>query len=198
MSHTTWMIYGATGTTGTLIAETALRRGHQPVLAGRSAASLAALGKRLGLPWKAVGLDEPDQLQWAVSEVDAMLNAAGPFIATAPPLVAACLAAGTHYLDIAGEIPVLQHLFARDQAARERNIALIGGVGFGVVASNSTVAPRPFARAPWAGSPTRRSGLCLPAARVPFRLSAVFVQRGDAWKLAQAHFSIGVPNETLS
>src|SRR5262245_53880099 len=139
MSHTTWMIYGATGTTGTLIAEAALRRGHQPMLAGRSAASLAALGERLGLPWKAVSLDEPDQLQQAVSEVDAVLNAAGPFIATAPPLVEACLAAGTSYLDIAAEIPVLQHLFARDQVARERNIALIGGVGFGVVASNGLV-----------------------------------------------------------
>jgi short subunit dehydrogenase-like uncharacterized protein len=139
MSHTTWMIYGATGTTGTLIAEEAIRRGHQPVLAGRSAVSLAALGKRLDLPWTAIGLDEPDQLWRAVSDVDAVLNAAGPFIATAPPLVEACLAAGTHYLDIAGEIPVLQHLFARDQAARERNIALIGGVGFGVVASNGLV-----------------------------------------------------------
>src|SRR3954447_1589983 len=139
MSHSTWMIYGATGTTGTLIAEEAVRRGHQPVLAGRSAAALAALGKRLGLPWKAVSLDQPDQLQRAVSEVDAVLNAAGPFIATAPPLAQACLAAGTHYLDIAGEIPVLQHLFARDQAARARNISLIGGVGFGVVASNVLV-----------------------------------------------------------
>ena len=37
MSHTTWMIYGATGTTGMLIAEEAIRRGHQPILAGRSA-----------------------------------------------------------------------------------------------------------------------------------------------------------------
>jgi short subunit dehydrogenase-like uncharacterized protein len=139
MSRRTWMIYGATGTTGTLIAEEAIRHGHRPVLAGRSAASLAALGKRLGLPWMAVGLDKPDQLQRAVSDVDAVLNAAGPFIATAPPLVQACLAAGTHYLDIAGEIPALQHLFARDQAARERNIALIGGVGFGVVATNGLV-----------------------------------------------------------
>src|SRR5262245_49255628 len=139
MSHTTWMIYGATGTTGTLIAEQAIRRGHQPVLAGRSASSLAALGKRLGLPWMAVGLDEPDQLWRAVSDLDAVLNAAGPFIVTAPPLVEACLAAQTHYLDIAGEIPALQHLFARDQVARERTTALIGGVGFGVVASNGLV-----------------------------------------------------------
>jgi short subunit dehydrogenase-like uncharacterized protein len=139
MSHTTWMLYGATGTTGTLIAEQAIRRGHHPILAGRSAASLAALGKRLGLPWIAVGLDEPEQLQRAVSDVDAVLNAAGPFIATAPPLVQACLAAQTHYLDIAGEIPTLQYLFAHDQLAREQNITMIGGVGFGVVASNGLV-----------------------------------------------------------
>jgi short subunit dehydrogenase-like uncharacterized protein len=137
MSHTTWMIYGATGTTGTLIAEEAIRRGHQPILAGRSAGTLASLGKRLDLPWVAVSLDEAGRLEQALSEVDVVLNAAGPFVATAPPLVQASLAAGTHYLDIAGEIPVLQHLFARDQAARERNIALIGGVG--VVASNGLV-----------------------------------------------------------
>jgi len=87
----------------------------------------------------AVGLDELGRLEQAVSGVDAVLNAAGPFVATAPPLVEACLAAGTHYLDIAGEIPTLQHLFARDQAARERNITLIGGVGFGVAASNGLV-----------------------------------------------------------
>src|SRR6185295_10247883 len=92
VSHTPWMIYGAAGATGTLIAEEAIRRGHQPILAGRSAEALAALGKRLGLPWRAVGLDEPDRLEQAVSEVDAVLNAAGPFIATAPPLVQACLA----------------------------------------------------------------------------------------------------------
>ena len=37
MSHTLWMIYGATGMTGTLIAEEAIHRGHQPLLVGRSA-----------------------------------------------------------------------------------------------------------------------------------------------------------------
>ena len=63
MSHTPWIIYGAAGTTGTLIAEEAIRRGHQPLLAGRSAESLASLGKRLGLPWLAIGLDEPGRLE---------------------------------------------------------------------------------------------------------------------------------------
>ena len=32
-----WMIYGANGYTGQLIAELAASRGHKPVLAGRSA-----------------------------------------------------------------------------------------------------------------------------------------------------------------
>jgi short subunit dehydrogenase-like uncharacterized protein len=139
MSDSTWMIYGAAGATGTLIAEEAVRRGHRPLLAGRSADSLAALGQRLNLPWMAVGLDEPERLRQAVAEVDAVLNAAGPFVTTAPPLVQASLAAGTHYLDIAGEIPALRSLYACDRAARERKIALIGGVGFGVVASNGLV-----------------------------------------------------------
>ncbi len=139
MPNTIWMIYGATGATGTLIAEEAVRRGHQPLLAGRSTESLAALGKRLGLPWLAVGLDEPGQLTRAVADVAAVLNAAGPFVATAPPLVQACLDAGTHYLDIAGEIPALQRLYARDEMARTKHVALIGGVGFGVMASNALV-----------------------------------------------------------
>jgi short subunit dehydrogenase-like uncharacterized protein len=139
MPRTTWMLYGAAGATGALIAEEAVRRGHQPLLAGRSAEPLASLGRRLGLPWMVVGLDEPDRLRRAAADVAAALNAAGPFITTTPPLVQACLASGTHYLDIAGEIPALQGLFARDQEARERKITLVGGVGFGVVASNSLV-----------------------------------------------------------
>ena len=123
MSHTTWMLYGATGATGTLIAEEAIRRGHQPLLAGRSAGSLASLGKRLGLPWLAVGLDEPDRLKQAVSDVEVVLNAAGPFITTAPPLVEACLAAGTHYLDLAGKFPLCSTSLPMTRR-RERAISL--------------------------------------------------------------------------
>ena len=32
-----WMIYGATGYTGQLVAQEAVKRGHKPLLAGRSA-----------------------------------------------------------------------------------------------------------------------------------------------------------------
>lgn len=136
MSQATWMIYGATGETGTLVAEEAVRRGQKPVLAGRSEHKLVPLAKRLGLPWVVVDLTDQTQLQKALSQVEVVLNLAGPFMATAPALVEAALATGTHYLDISGEIPVLQHLLARDEEARTRGVALIGGVGFGSVATN--------------------------------------------------------------
>lgn len=51
-------VYGATGYTGTLIAEQAVRRGHRPILAGRNAEKLRVLGKRLGLTWWAFPLGD--------------------------------------------------------------------------------------------------------------------------------------------
>ena len=41
-----WMIYGAYGYSGALLAEEAVKRGHRPLLAGRSAAKLAPLAAR--------------------------------------------------------------------------------------------------------------------------------------------------------
>jgi short subunit dehydrogenase-like uncharacterized protein len=53
------MLYGAAGYTGTLIAHHAHQRGHRPLLTGRNAPGVAALGERLGLPHQAVALDDP-------------------------------------------------------------------------------------------------------------------------------------------
>ena len=44
-----WMIYGANGYTGELMAREAARQGLQPVLAGRSEASVGSLAEELGL-----------------------------------------------------------------------------------------------------------------------------------------------------
>jgi hypothetical protein len=32
----------------------------------------------------------------------------------------------------------------------------------------------------------------------PFRLTAVFYRDGGEWRMVQAHFSLGVPNETFA
>ncbi|MFL5347776.1 MAG: saccharopine dehydrogenase family protein [Hyalangium sp.] len=128
-----WMLYGASGYTGQLIAEEAVRRGHRPVLAGRSREKLAPLAERLGLELAAVGLEEMRGLVSALEGLPLVLHAAGPFIRTSESMVQACLATRAHYLDITGEIPVFENTFHHDAEARARGIALMSGVGFDVV-----------------------------------------------------------------
>lgn len=43
-----WMIYGANGYTGRLVAEQAQREGLTPLLGGRNPAALHALGSQIG------------------------------------------------------------------------------------------------------------------------------------------------------
>jgi short subunit dehydrogenase-like uncharacterized protein len=130
------MLYGAAGYTGTLIAEHARQRGHQPLLAGRSAAAVTALAERLGLPYRELSLDDPATLTAALADVDLVLNAAGPFLHTAGPLAEACLRAGVHYLDIGNELQVFRALYDLDERARQAGITIMPGAGFGVIAAN--------------------------------------------------------------
>jgi short subunit dehydrogenase-like uncharacterized protein len=130
------MLYGAAGHTGALIAQHAQERGHRPLLAGRSAPAITALAGQLGLPYRALALDDPAALSAALSDVDLVLNAAGPFLHTAAPLAEACLRAGAHYLDIGNELQVFTALYDLHERACRAGVAIIPGVGFGVVATN--------------------------------------------------------------
>ncbi|HEV7763996.1 MAG TPA: saccharopine dehydrogenase NADP-binding domain-containing protein [Thermoanaerobaculia bacterium] len=130
-----WMIYGANGYTGELIAREAVRRGQHPVLAGRSAERVEALAKELGCESRVFDLDRPD-----LTDISLVLHCAGPFIHTSKPMVKACLAAGAHYLDITGEIAVFESVMRRDAEARERGVALLPGVGFDVVPTDCLAA----------------------------------------------------------
>lgn len=140
MSTSSWMIYGANGYTGTLIAEEAVRQGHRPLLSGRSQGKLAPIAERLGLKHIPIDLRDGSQLINSLDQVDLVLNAAGPFVYTATTIVAGCLKTGTSYVDISGEPLVLEGIFANDQEAREKGIALVPGVGFNVLASDCLAA----------------------------------------------------------
>lgn len=127
-----WLLYGAYGFTGRLIAEEAARRGSAPLLAGRDAGQLAALANTLGLPHRVLALDQPAALRAAAREVGVVVNAAAPFPDTAPPLIEACLDRGTHYLDISGELHHLRAMADLDARARAAGVAVLSGAGFGV------------------------------------------------------------------
>ena len=136
----TILIYGATGYTGTLLAEHALARGLRPILAGRDPDKLRPLARRLALESRAARLDEPERLRAALNGVAAAIHAAGPFSKTARPMAEACLATGVHYVDITGEISVLEALAARDAEARAAGIVLLPAAGFDVVPSDCLAA----------------------------------------------------------
>lgn len=130
-----WLIYGANGYTGELIAREAVRRGMRPVLAGRTRSTIEPLARELALPFRIFPVEEP-----ALQGIGAVLHCAGPFSRTSAPMVTACLAAGSHYLDITGEIAVFESVFQRRDEARRAGVALIPGVGFDVVPTDCLAA----------------------------------------------------------
>ena len=123
-----WLIYGANGYTGELIAREAAARGLRPILAGRDAAAVAALANELSFAHRSFPAQAP-----ALAEVSLVLNCAGPFSATAAPLMRACLELHAHYLDITGEIDVFEHAQTLSSAARTAGVVICPGVGFDVI-----------------------------------------------------------------
>lgn len=130
-------IYGAYGFTGELLAREAADRGHRPLLLGRRKGPLEALARELDTEFRVARLDDGRALREALSGVTAVIHAAGPFIETSPPMVAVCLDAGVHYLDVTGEVPVFEAIYQMDVRAREAGVLLLPGVGFDVVPTDA-------------------------------------------------------------
>ncbi|MFY1621477.1 saccharopine dehydrogenase family protein [Micromonospora sp. WMMD736] len=127
------MIYGASGYTGSRTAQRAVELGHKPVLAGRAPDKVRAVAEPLGLAWQDVDLADTAGLEKALADVDVVLNCAGPFFRTSEQLVQACLATGTHYLDVTGEIDVFERCAQLDAEATAAGVMLMPGVGFDLV-----------------------------------------------------------------
>jgi saccharopine dehydrogenase (NAD+, L-lysine-forming) len=136
----TWMVYGANGYSGQLVAELAARRGERPVLAGRSAQKVAEVAGRLGLDHRTFDLTDPAAVRQALDGVNVVAHCAGPFSLTSAAMVDACLATGTHYLDITGEVDVFERIFARQQDAERAGVVLLPGSGFDVVPTDCLAA----------------------------------------------------------
>jgi short subunit dehydrogenase-like uncharacterized protein len=94
------------------------------------------MAERLNLDMVVIDLQDEGQLNNKLEDVDLVLNAAGPFVHTAIPIIHACLETGTSYLDVSGEVMVMEQIFALDQQAQDAGIAIIPGVGFNVLASD--------------------------------------------------------------
>ncbi|WP_438484641.1 saccharopine dehydrogenase family protein [Streptomyces sp. S186] len=136
------VLYGATGFAGALTAEYLAR--HAPegcrwALAGRSTAKLERLRDRLAavnpacadLPLLRADSGDPDSLRGLAAATRVLATTVGPYLLHGEPLVAACAAAGTDYLDLTGEPEFVDRMYLRhDATARATGARLIHACGF--------------------------------------------------------------------
>ncbi|MCL9814004.1 saccharopine dehydrogenase family protein [Natranaeroarchaeum aerophilus] len=134
------LVYGSYGYTGSLVVDHALSRGLDPILAGRRAEPVERQADELGCSHRVFSLEHPTVIADQLADIDVLLNCAGPFSATADPLVSACLATETHYLDVTGEYRVIERIAERDRDAEQADITLLPAVGFDVVPTDCLAA----------------------------------------------------------
>lgn len=136
------VLFGATGYTGALTA--GYLAAHLPArtrwaLAGRSRDRLAALRERLAA--QAPGTPPPDLLVADVNDpgsvramaasARAVVSTVGPYSVHGAPLVAACAAEGTDYLDLCGEPEFVDRMYVEHQAAAvETGARIVHACGF--------------------------------------------------------------------
>lgn len=135
-----YLIYGANGYTGRLIARYAVERDQRPILAGRNAPAVEEVAAAHGLEARVFDLGDPAAVDRGLAGIRAVLHCAGPFAHTSRPMVDACLRNGVTYLDITGEVAVFEACAARDAEARRAGVMLMPGVGFDVVPSDCLAA----------------------------------------------------------
>lgn len=133
MSKQPFLLYGANGYTGRLIARMAGDYGLEPVLAGRNETAIREMAAELQLPFRIFDLSDTAKLHEALSSVTLVVHAAGPFKDTVVQMTEACLQTGTHYLDINGDIEVFERCKQYDAAAKQKGVMLLPGAGFDVV-----------------------------------------------------------------
>lgn len=131
------LIYGAAGYTGKLIGERARQAGLNFEIAGRDEAKIAPLARELGVAYRIFGVEDAAALRAGLEGVTAVLNCAGPFASTAEPIMEACIATGTHYLDITAEYKVYALAEAWSERAAAAGVMLLPGVGWDVVPTDS-------------------------------------------------------------
>jgi short subunit dehydrogenase-like uncharacterized protein len=128
------VVYGATGYTGRLVAEHLLKTygaagAVKWAMAGRSAAKLAEVRDEIGaptsLPLIVADASDPASLDAMVRRADVIITTVGPYQLYGSPLVAACAASGTDYVDLTGESNWIAAMIAEHEAAAKASGARI-------------------------------------------------------------------------
>jgi saccharopine dehydrogenase-like NADP-dependent oxidoreductase len=124
-------VFGAYGHTGRFVVAELLERGFVPIVSGRDAEQLRALAAGAGLAARPASVDDPASLDQALTGAAAVINCAGPFVATAGPVIEAALRAKIPYVDVAAEIEANADTFAHfAEKARAAGTVVVPAMAF--------------------------------------------------------------------
>ena len=130
------IVYGATGFTGRLVAEYLGQQGvTRWAMAGRSRTKLEEVRDLIGAPADTplivADADDPASLKAMAESTEVVLTTVGPYQLYGEPLIAACVAAGTAYVDLCGEPAWMRHMIdAHHAAAQASGARIVFSCGF--------------------------------------------------------------------
>src|SRR5215210_3388478 len=133
------VLFGATGYTGRLAAESMVERGLKPVLAGRTQAKLDTLAAELGgeLETQTADVADPPSVTKLVERGDVLVTTVGPFARWGQPAAAAATSSGASYIDSTGEPEFIREVFERyGPAAEQAGIGMLTAMGYDWVPGN--------------------------------------------------------------
>src|SRR4051794_3506232 len=124
------VLFGATGFTGALTAAYLAANapgGTKVALAGRHRQKLEGVRDEIGaaLPLLHADVTEPASLRAVAESSHVVATTVGPYVFHGAPLVEACAAEGTDYLDITGEPEFVDRMYVEHHATAERTGARI-------------------------------------------------------------------------
>jgi short subunit dehydrogenase-like uncharacterized protein len=133
------IVYGATGFTGRLVAEYLTDNyadgSVRWAMAGRSLTKLNeirdAIGAPADTPLLTATADDPEALLALAARAEVVITTVGPYQLYGEPLLAACVTAGTAYVDLCGEANWMHDMIAKyDADAKASGARIVFSCGF--------------------------------------------------------------------
>ena len=134
------IVFGATGFTGRLVVDYLVRSAPPGVrwgIAGRRKEKLDEIAEEVRAAQGPVietfvaSIDDPNALAEMTRCTRVLLTTVGPYARYGEPVVRACIASGTDYVDITGEPDFVDGLLLRhDAAARDKGVRIVNCCGF--------------------------------------------------------------------
>lgn len=142
------VVFGPTGIAGRNVAAYLAERAREGELswavAGRDPARIGSVLSELGVeaPEKLVAdVEDPASLAAMAARTRVVIDLVGPYTLYGEPVIEACIAAGTHYIDLTGEIPFVRRMIdAHHARAAAAGVKIVQVGGFEALPADLSVA----------------------------------------------------------